>query len=67
MKPFYEQHPILAILALGGLAGLAEQAFGFVEKLYKLALTPHGLAGLVVATFLLSAASLAVVFIKKMP
>ena len=62
---FHNRQFVLLVLAVGGLIAFAKDIASGIGAMYRFALTPQGLAALVVATLILSAASLAVVLIRK--
>lgn len=53
---FYNRDSVVLSLAIGGLIALGKDIIGLVEQLYRFALTPNGLAALVVASVLASTA-----------
>lgn len=62
---FYDQKTVLVALAVGGLIALAKDIVLGVTQLYEFALTPRGLAAIVVASVLVSLATLTIVVIKE--
>lgn len=66
MRPqFHNRHAVLLALAVGGIIALAKDFVAGVSLLHSFALTPKGLATVVVATFLVSVASLFVTFLRR--
>ncbi len=57
---FHTREVVVIAVTASGLVALADQISTGVGRLYRYALTPHGLAAVVVASAILSAASLAV-------
>ena len=63
--PIYTRPFIVLVLAVGGLISFGKDLVAGVTYLYRIALTPQGLALLVVSTMLLSAASLCVAVLRR--
>lgn len=65
-KPdFYNRRETLAVLALGGLIGFAKDIVVGILYLYRLALTPDGVAALLVATLLISVTALMTALLRR--
>jgi len=62
---FHTRESVLVLLAVGGFVELARNLGDWVDSMYIFAQTPRGLAALVVASVLLSGASLVTALIRK--
>lgn len=62
---FHKLDEVVILLAISGLLTFVKNLIGIVRFLYQFALTPSGAAVILVATLLLSCASLAVSLIRR--
>ena len=62
---FHKREAIVLLVVVGGLWAFGEKVVKAIGLLYRFALTPPGLAALVLATMLLSLATLTVVLIRR--
>lgn len=61
----HNRQSVLLALAIGGLIGLLREIVTFVAYLYRFALTPQGLAAVVVASVFLSMATLVAIVMRR--